>query len=235
MKKTFNKKVASVLLATSALGILGVGSFAYFTDRASTSVEANAGTVQLTPDWSTIKLTDEDGQDIYNPGDARALKFTISNDGNKSVDVRTTIKLTSSVQMEDDENGQAEFDIYEASDVELVEGEGYKPKADAEPIAVKTLAEDGMSTTYVIPDYVLNGNADAPAQETEDSIDTDSHTYDYVLVMRGTSGNDFQSANVKIDILAEAKQHRNTSAGWSTVAQESFTVGEITQDAVPAR
>ena len=127
MKKTFNKKVASVLLATSALGILGVGSFAYFTDRASTSVEANAGTVQLTPDWSTIKLTDEDGQDIYNPGDARALKFTISNDGNKSVDVRTTIKLTSSVQMEDDENGQAEFDIYEASDVELVEGEGYKP------------------------------------------------------------------------------------------------------------
>ena len=50
MMKTFNKKVASVLLATSALGILGVGSFAYFTDRASTSVEANAGTVQLTPD-----------------------------------------------------------------------------------------------------------------------------------------------------------------------------------------
>lgn len=230
-----NKKIASVLMATTAIGVLGVGSFAYFTDRADTSVEATAGTVDLTPNFAGINLLDKDGQDILNPGDMRAFKFSMANDGNKSVDVRTTIKLTSSVKMTD-ENGQAEFELYNKNDVEEVAGEGYKPKEGAKPVAVRQIAEDGMSITYKVADYVLDGKNTGKGAETESEANgkTD-YTYDYVLVMRGTSKNDFQNATVKVDVLAEAKQHRNTSAGWQVVAQESATVGQITQDAVPER
>ena len=230
-----NKKIASILMATTALGVLGVGSFAYFTDRADTSVQATAGTVDLTPNFSGINLLDAEGQDILNPGDMRAFNFSMTNDGNKSVDVRTTLKLTSSVKMTD-ENGQAQFELYNKNDVEEVVGEGYKPKEGAKPIAVREMASDGMSITYKIPDYVLNGKDTGKGAETETEANGQtSYTYDYVLVMRGTSTNEFQNASVKVDVLAEAKQHRNTSAGWNVVTQESVTVGEMTQDAVPER
>ena len=48
--------------------------------------------------------------------------------------------------------------------------------------------------------------------------------YDFVLVFKGNSANKFQNSTVTIDVLAEAKQHRNTAAGWDIVAQETYSL-----------
>ena len=56
--------------------------------------------------------------------------------------------------------------------------------------------------------------------------------YDYVLVFKGETGNDWQDSTITIDIVAEAKQHENTGAGWDIVAKETITHGSITKDVV---
>jgi len=232
MKRNF-KKFAKIGAGVMAAALMLVGSFAYFTDRVATNATATAGTVDLALDDSGIVLTDADGQDIFNPGDIRDVDFTVANEGNKSVDVRTTIKLTSSVPM-DTTAAQAEYELYRASDVKLVAGEGYQLKDDVSPVPVRSISNDGTVITYAIPDYTLNGDSSLAEKETETGISTDENTYDYVLLFKGTSSNDFQDSTARLDVLVEAKQHRNTGAGWNIVAQESYTAGSINQNAVPA-
>ena len=227
-----NKKLGLVCGALAVVMVAGA-SFAYFTDRADTSAQGTAGTVAIDL-VSDINLLDADGKDILNPGDLRDGSFSVENKGNKSIDVRTTIVLTSSEAMTTDVNGQAEYELYLKSDVELVEGKGYAPKAGAKPIEVRSMSDDGKVITYNIPDYILNGNEDFGDEnrEIEDGITTDLHDYDFVLVFRGDSANKFQDSTVKLDVLAEAKQHRNTGAGWEIVAQETVTFGGAEVNAV---
>ena len=230
MKKNKNLK-GFICMALALVMVLG-SSFAYFTDRADTSASGTAGTVgvDLTSD---INLLDEDGKDILNPGDIRDGSFGVENTGNKSIDVRTTIVLTSSVAM-DKTAAQAEYELYLKDDVEFVEGKGWMPKDGAQPLEVRSISEDGKTITYNLPDYILNGNEDFgdDKREIEDGITTDSHDNDFVLIFKAGSSNEFQDSTVQLDVLVEAKQHRNTGAGWDIVAQESYTVGNLTQDAV---
>ena len=231
MNKTAKRNL-KIGAGVAALAFTIGGSFAYFTDYADTSASGTAGTVDITLDATGIVLTDELGQDILNPGDMRAVSYSVTNDGNKSIDVRTTITVTSSVAM-NKEADQAEFEIYKLADVELVEGEGYKPVEGAMPLAVKSISEDGKVITYKPADIILNGTGDI--RETEADVLTsgtnvtvseagDSVAFDYVLVFKGEASNDFQAATVSIDLLVEAKQHRNTGAGWELVAEDGYTV-----------
>ena len=230
MKKNKNLK-GFICMALALVMVLG-SSFAYFTDRADTSASGTAGTVGLDL-TSDINLLDEDGKDILNPGDLRDGSFGVENTGNKSIDVRTTIVLTSSVPM-DTEAAQAEYELYLKDDVHFVEGEGWMPNEGAQPLEVRSISEDGKTITYNIPDYILNGNEDFgdDNREIEDGITTDSHDNDFVLIFKAGSSNDFQDSVVTLDVLVEAKQHRNTGAGWDIVAQESYVSGAINQNAV---
>ena len=113
MKKISNKKIGAVC-GIAALAVVAGASFAYFTDRADTTASGTAGTVGIDL-ASDINLLDADGQNILNPGDMRDGSFSITNTGNKSIDVRTTVVLTSSVAM-DKTADQAEYELYAASD-----------------------------------------------------------------------------------------------------------------------
>lgn len=238
MTKTNSKKKFLSLALVLAIGAtLLVGTTAYFTDRVSTNATTTAGTVTLELDASTLaaSMLDADGKDILNPGDQRVINYELTNTGNKSVDVREKIVVTSSVAM-DKVAAQAEFEIYNASDVEFVAGRGYAPKASATPLAVRSISEDGKQITYNVPEYVLNGNASLGDEnrEIESGIDTDKNAGNYVLVFKGASSNAFQGATVTVDILAEAKQHRNTDASlWSEIATESVTFGGVDVSVVP--
>ena len=136
-KKTNFPKRA--LCAVLVLVMLMGASFAYFSDYATTQVTGTAGTVAIAMD-SDINLLNDEGMDILNPGDMRDGSFDITNMGNKSIDVRTTIALTAldhegnALNFTGSETEQSEFDLYLASDVEYVEGEGYKPVAGATPL-----------------------------------------------------------------------------------------------------
>ena len=235
MSKISRKTKSIVAIILAAIMILGM-SFAYFTDYATTSTSGTAGTVAVSLD-SDMNLLDADGHDILNPGDMRDAGFTVTNMGNKSIDVRTTIVLTTqsnsgqSLTFSGAADTQSEYDLYLRSDVEEIPGEGWKPKADAVPLQVKAI--DADTITYQPAIYSLNGNSDRYTEvETIDGINAFSQTNDYVLIFKGESGNEWQNSIVSIDVLVEAKQHENTSAGWDIVAQENVATGAINQSAV---
>lgn len=225
-KKNTKKAVAVGSLA----GMMALtGSLAYFTDRVETDASATAGTVDLVlaSDWQDIAN--------FNPGDKADLDYEISNDGNKSVDVRERIVVKSSVAMNTAD--QAEFEVYKAADVEQNANGAYVPKDGAEPVttdANRIVSADDTSITYEIAQYTLNGTG-ANAEE-EDGITATSHASDYVLVFKGDSSNAFQGANVTVDLVAEAKQHRNTGDDtWDLISTDSITAGGAAINVVPAR
>ena len=227
------KSIVAIILAT--IVVFGC-SFAYFSDYAATSTSGTAGTVAVSLD-SDVNLLDANGNDILNPGDMRDAGFTVTNEGNKSIDVRTTIVLTTqsnsgqSLTFSGATDVQSEYDLYLRSDVEEIPGEGWKPKTDAVPLQVKAI--DGDTITYQPAIYSLNGNSDRYNEvETIDGINAFSQINDYVLIMKGEAGNEWQNSIVSIDVLVEAKQHENTSAGWDIVAQENVATGAINQSAV---
>ena len=237
MSKKFSKKTKSIVALVLAVVMVFGMSFAYFSDYAQTSTTGKAGTVAVSVD-SNMNLLDADGKDIINPGDLRDAGFTVTNEGNKSIDVRSTIVLTTQsknagvdLAFSGTNTTQSEYDLYLRSDVEEVAGRGWAPKDGAQPLQVKAI--DGDTITYQTPVYSLNGNSDRYDEvETIDGVDAFAQTNDYVLIMKGAAGNEWQNSIVSIDVLVEAKQHENTGAGWDIVAQENVATGAINQSAV---
>lgn len=235
--KKLSKKTKSLIAIVLALVVAFGGTFAFFTDYASTQTKGTAGTVAVSVD-SDMNLLDADGKDIINPGDLRDAGFTVTNEGNKSIDVRTTVVLTTQsknagvdLAFSGTNTTQSEYDLYLRSDVEEVEGRGWAPKDGAQPLQVKSI--DGDTITYQTPIYSLNGNSDRYDEvETIDGVNAFAQTNDYVLIMKGAAGNEWQNSIVSIDVLVEAKQHENTGAGWDIVAQENVATGAINQSAV---
>lgn len=223
-----NKKRALAMGALAGLMAIS-GTFAFFTDRMESSASATAGTVDLALDanWSDVAN--------FNPGDMANLGYTITNEGNKSVDVRERIVLKSDVAM--DTATQAEFEIYRAADVEQDAAGACVPKAGAEPITTgedRVVSADGTSITYELDQYTLNGVG--TSAEEEDGISATSNESEYVLVFKGAADNDFQGANVNVKLVAEAKQHRNTDDNtWASVATEQIQAGGIDLNVVPER
>lgn len=216
-----NKKIGAVC-GVAALAIVAAGTMAYFTDRAETTQSGKSGSLELALDDSALKAGLGAEDLIIDPADKVDAAISVKNIGSKSMRTRSTLILESSVAM-DKTADQAEYELYYADDVELVEGKGYAPKEGATPLQVRSISEDGKKITYNLPEYTLNGNEDFAVRETEDGVDTDSHTYDIVLVMKGSASNDFQDSTVTVSYLVEGRQFRNTDAGWSIVAQETYT------------
>jgi len=228
--QTSKKNVKKAVLAGSlAAAIAAAGTAAFFTDRVETSADATAGTVDinLTSAWADVEN--------FNPGDKADIGYSIANSGNKSVDVRERIVVKSSVAM--DTADQAEFEVYKAADVEQDANGAYIPKAGAEPVtsgADRVVSDDNTSITYNIAEYTLNGTGENA--ETEDGITATENASDYVLVFKGSSSNEFQGAEASIDLVTEAKQHRNTGVDtWTEISTESVTVGGSSIDVVPVR
>ena len=254
---------AAIALSLAFVLLIG-SSFAYFTDYATTQANGTAGTLAIALD-SDINLLDENGMDILNPGDIRSGSFTVTNMGNKSADIRTTIALTAydrngqPIDLEGSATTQSMYDLYLAGDVELVDGQGHKPKEGAQPLQLKVI--NGNVITYSIPEYSLNGNSDlydevetitaginqlvspfAPAEfdfwfEEEiipgiSSLPEYAKDCDFVLVFNTAAGNEFQGSVVRIDVIVEAKQHENTQAGWQLCEHEGIVVGSLSQDVV---
>jgi len=225
------KRKRMALAAGSLAGLIALsGTFAYFTDRVQSTATATAGTVDLVLDANWLD------NDNFNPGDKTDLNYEISNVGNKSVDVRERIVVNSDVVM--DASQQAEFEIYKLAEVYVNDSGDYVPKPGAQPItqgADRVVSADNKSITYNIAEYVLNGTGTAAEIEPE-ALGTTAKASEYVLVFKNTASNAFQGVDVTVDLVAEAKQHRNTDGNtWATVSTESVTAGNTQLDVVPER
>lgn len=270
------KRLSKILAGAMALCLL-VGTFAYFTDRVESKGSATAGTIGITEaDTWADNLKDADGArvlDNLNPGDSRSLAFSVTNTGNKAVDIRHTLKLSvldskgqpKAMSMRADVAGleMLQFEIFKASDVEVTSedngNQGYKLKAGAEPLfksatltdatmmgAKRTIDETNGTVTYYFADSILDGvgaNAeigyakalhvdgttlaatDAVVDATEGSATKNAKVdYDYVLIFRDTTLNDFQACTIHLDLEVEAKQHLNTNSSWEHVETISTTL-----------
>lgn len=270
------RKRIAVAAVAGAVVLTMSASLAYFTDRAATSADGTAGTVAITLDDADLQASAAlDGNQagslkIMDPGDKFDVSFGVHNEGNKSVDIRETIVLSAydkdgnAIALTDSVNeasGQAQFDIYRASDVEpnvpsgvsvaadaaekTAQGEkyGWKPKAGAKPVAVRSHTAGSNQITYRLGDdgdaeITLDGNSSAAIRESGDAATDFQNTYatlnnakdgidnDFVLIFRGDSSNDFQDSSIVLNYTVEAKQARNTDAGWTVVAQSSVNLGD---------
>ena len=265
MSKIKNKGILCLVLMAIVTIIC---SLAYFSDRDSINTNGKAGTLNIDL-TSNINLLDEDGQNILNPGDVRDTSFIVTNKGNKSTDLRTIIKLTSTVPMTDAD--QAEYELYEKSNTTTITGVGTLPLVfdndfgykgetgeqakisyatdyvagtvatdqvvgtvtETQPLSVRNMSADKKSITYNVPDVALNGNMTLAEFEREDGVNTDTHLYDYVLIVKSQSKNAFQDSIVTIDVSVLAKQHRNSGAGWTLVENDTETNNPDNNDQTP--
>lgn len=93
--------------------------------------------------------------------------------------------------------------------------------------------------TYYFADTILDGvgeNAETgygAAEHVETSLaatdaklneNKNNVTYDYVLIFRDTTLNDFQGCTIHVDMEVEAKQHLNTKSSWQHIETISTTL-----------
>lgn len=223
-----NKKHVNVIISLICVAALTVGSLAFFTDRIESSATAEAGTLNLELEGITASKTAD-----FKPGEGIELSYTLSNSGSKSADVLETLVIASNMEMTEGAN-PAEFEIYNASDVTLVDGVA-TIATDAEPIPVRTMSADKKQITYAIPQFVLNGVGNNA--EIEDGVTNTSKSGSYVLVFSASAGNNVSGAELTLYYEAQAKQHRNTNNDtWSLIKSETVSfAGNDSHAAVPSK
>ena len=149
MNKKFQKKATKVM-AVGCCAAIAVSSFAFFTDRVETKAQVTAGTVGITESdtWTDNLKNGPQSLNNLNPGDSRSLLFSVSNTGNKAVDVRHSIQLSvvdaagnpKALTMGADIAAEEmlQFDIFKKSDVVTMSNDsgnaGYILKDGAQPI-----------------------------------------------------------------------------------------------------
>jgi len=229
VKINFLRNRLALLAVLACVVSILIGSIAFFTDRVSGTTADTAGTLDLvfkdisssatgangivSPNSHALDKVWETGNlasaPILNPGDYFDLSYTISNEGNKSMDVRQRLVVTSTEPMSDTEGFQL-----------TVTGENYDTKA-----VQGTLSKDALSLTYELSDVLLNGVGEGA--ETEKGISWTDQTYTVRLDFLIGSDKDFMGAGVTVDIDAQAKQHRNTDDSlWEKLFKDSHTNSE---------
>lgn len=191
-------RAGALILATAALSM---GAVSFFTDYDSRDLQAKAGTLTMELADVTTDLTN--GLTIMNPGDSNPFDFTVKNTGEKSMDVKAVIKVTTPIAMTDADH---EFKITAPDGQELTGG---------------VLAEDKKSITYTIDDVALAGSIEK--EMDKDGATETSHAYKYKFVLDEDAKNAWQNqqANVKLEVFA--KQHRNTSSlgkEWTSIVEK---------------
>lgn len=243
MKKASKKATAAALVGVLALGT--AGSLAFFTDRASGTATATAGTLdlELTQTWVAdndhydlaAKGAGQDGRiDAMLPGYIMDMDYTLNNAGNKSMDVRETFVIT--CEEKTFNTTAPEFLIYNADDVELDAATGaYKVKDGA--VAIPYTAEANKITVKPVQ-FVLNGSGGPEAEIEAEANGKSQYTGNYVMLFKADAENSWVGEKLTVSYLAEAKQHRNTggidSGVWTEMATETLTlVDDATLSVVP--
>ena len=244
-----NKRLKFAAAATVAALILLIGaSLAYFTDNTQGTATGTAGTVKISM-ATNFSLLNKDGKDNFNPGDGRLVEATITNDGNKSVDIHQTYVLTMEptapattfTALPDDATTPMGWALYAVSDCTLDSTTGnYTVNSGKTPLAAAspgwTANQDGtFSASFVVPtDIVLDGTGANAEVEAAANGKTD-YSGEYVLVFIPASDNSYQAATITLDLLVEAKQHRNTDGiAWTDLAIQTVTFAGGETDVVPA-
>ena len=113
-----NKKriVALGATAMASVAVLG-GTLAYFIDYEFKDLSAKAGTVSMDISDDTTDLTN--GLGIINPGDSNPLTFTVSNTGEKSMDIKAVMTVKAPQAFTEGDHEDKQTITYTIDDVAL--------------------------------------------------------------------------------------------------------------------
>lgn len=194
--KTNNKKKvvrgASVALCVAALGM---GAMSYFTDYKTETMSAKAGKlgISLTMDKNDLN----GGLTIINPGDKNPLEFTVTNTGEKSVDVKHVVTITADTAMT---SGQADQEF------KLVTEAGADLAAEENTLTIK--GEGTKEVVYTFADFPLAGSIEKDT--AKDGTDVATKKLKYKFAMDEDAQNAWQGKTPSVKVETYAKQHRNT-------------------------
>ena len=193
--QTFSK----CLVACCGFLILGscMTASAFFTDQETRYADAVAGTVKI--ELIDTSFEDTDGDGIIGKDDTGVLNFSVSNEGSKSVDVKTVINITSKQELDTD-------DLQYVLSGDLI---------NEDPV----LSEDKKTLTYTSDPIVLNGTI-----ETYDTAEGNVSEQAYYLDV--FSADDVFADDVEISYMIYAKQSQNTvNDDWVSVVGGSDDPG----------
>lgn len=215
------KNKLSLLVGGASIAILGGASLALFSDRAQTGVTGKAGTLSINVD--SFDMTNKGN---INPGDndetvkenvsttPHDITFNVENTGNKSIRTRHTILVSL-------KNGK---NTLNPSVISVLKSKGQELEGKEYLDAEGKVTKDKKSATaikYVVLSDVLNG-AGTDAETETDGKDA-KQSYKYLLKMDKGAKNEYQGADLNIDLVVDAIQFRNTTdEDWKTVATETI-------------
>ncbi|OKQ00098.1 TasA family protein [Paenibacillus sp. P46E] len=193
------KKTLGLGMASAALGLslIGGGTFAYFSDTATSTATFAAGTLDLNSDPSVIV-------DIPNlkPGDTVTKTFKLKNDGTLdigSVLLKTTTEITDTLG---DNNG---VDLSKFIKVKFLKNNDKGTILTPEVVVYETTLDALKNQT---PDLVNNTGLDQIWTEADGikAQSSDSFTVKFEFVDNGETQNYFQKDKLKLTWNFEAKQ-----------------------------
>ncbi|QQZ64114.1 cell division protein FtsN [Paenibacillus sonchi] len=194
IKKTLGLGIASAALG---LSLIGGGTFAYFSDTATSTATFAAGTLDLNSDPSVIV-------DIQNlkPGDTVTKTFKLKNDGTLdigSILLKTTTEVTDTLG---DNNG---VDLSKFIKVKFLKNNDKGTILSPEVVVYETTLDALKGQT---PDLVNNTGWDQILTEADGikAQSSDSFTVKFEFVDTGEAQNYFQKDKLKLTWNFEAKQ-----------------------------
>lgn len=245
MKK---KLIVPAVLFASALG-MGT-AFAVFSGGDKSDFVAEFGTVEI--GIEDINLTNADkispgNGDRNNPDKSigntdHNFEFTINNKGNKSIRTRYTIVLSAlnSGKVLDASQMMLSKGGDEIADKEYLDIRGKSVSASSGEVAAVKYTIEGDIFDGFGKDILDGGDAEKEGvsggvEEDKNGDVKKSYSFDFALLR--TAKNEYQNADIHIDVVAEAMQYRNTkdSDFSDIVVKKSYSTQEFDGDFVPSK
>ena len=228
-----NKKMLIAGASALALGVIGMGAFAYFTDSANVQTTTTVGTVDINATGSLVHSGDLNNlnpgdndptvPDNYRGGSDHELSFNIENVGTKSVMTRAVITVTG-------KSGNTDLTYEQLMNVLLAEKttdtalDDTKSPANRDSIVpLIPTGHNANEVIYVIGDtagWALNGT-----EETETGVTGTTMTKKFDLgLAKEVSTELWEGAVITIKVDIEAMQYRNTGSGeWTNMFSHTYT------------
>lgn len=238
-EKKDKKALLALLILLLAIAIIIGTILAFFSDFGVANFAGTAGTVEISVEEGTTGLTQywtyltgfdpgpasvaigsaayDEETSILNPGDYILLDYDVENEGSKSVWVKAVVGtvLVDGVA----ESGTSMFKLYAVPMDDIGGGKTY---ASVDAYIKAQLAGTPGFTLATAGDAIILDGTD----ETEtDSVGT-SANIQYILYFDATANNDYQGAEISLEIEVQALQYRNNTnlTNWTTLYAQSLVV-----------
>ena len=242
--KNKNKQILGLTLAAAVfIGILG-SAYALFTSRDNTDVKVKAGNLDVETVVDPINgFTNKDSvlpgnndPSLKEHGQKHEINFKVKNMGNTAIRTRQTIVVD--LTNEKDE-------VINPQHVRLFEDESLKAELEGKSFlvdkdwvdALEITQEDLDKATAVSYRFVADSfdGLDNPSQVREGLVsqleDEVSKKYSYSFGLMKEAGNEYQNANINVEIITEAVQYDNTDSGvFSDASSVDYTTTQSIAD-----